>query len=115
MSKTYVTGAVLTAADLNNNVVQRAGSGTPGYKILAGTTAYSMSAVTATTVSCDYSAASFSAIVSFTATATAGSSNRIDVTLNGNPGTSSASVIVRQSENVNASTSGNVNWIAVGT
>jgi hypothetical protein len=83
--------------------------------VLAGSTAYSLSATNQTTVSCDYSAASFSAIVAVTATASASSSNRIDVTLNGAPGTSSASVIVRQSENVNATTSGNVYWIAVGT
>lgn len=115
MAKTFTSGDVLTAADLNNNVVQRGGVGTPGFKVFAGTTAYSMAAVTATTISCDYTAASLSTLIAFTCTATAGSSNRIDTTINGNPTTTTASVIVRQSENVAASTSGNCHWVVFGT
>lgn len=112
---TFNSGDVLTASDMMNNLVQRAGSGTPAYKILAGTTAYSLSSASAVNVTADYSAASFSAIIAVILTVQSGSSIDLIADLNGAPGTSSASVRIVQKDGANTTISSNLHWLAIGT
>ena len=113
--KTWASGDILTAADLNGFVAKSPSL----YKLVAGQTAYTISAGgNSTTVTCSYNF-TFATLIAFIIGGIESNSS-IDLvgTLNGSPGLSSASVRIAEKDGtaIAGGVSGrNVHWIAIGT
>lgn len=111
MAKVF-TNAVLPASDLNTNMIQpgTAGSGT---RIVAGKTAYSLSAVNSGTVSVSFGF-TFSAAPTMVATVRSGSSIDLIATIAGVTTTTGATIRIAEKSGSNVTIAGDVHWIAIG-
>lgn len=108
--KTWASGDILTASDLNAFVVKCQSL----YKMVVGTTPYSISATNSTTVTVSYGV-TFTTILAVISTIRSGSNIGLLATLMGAPGVSSAAVYVSTPGGGNTTISGDIHWMAVGT
>ena len=113
--KTWASGDILTAADLNGTVMKCQSL----YKVVAGQTGYTITANTSSTTQSVSYGVTFSTLIAFIIGGIESNSS-IDLvgTLNGAPGLSTASVriVEKDGNNIVAGVSGrNIHWIAIGT
>jgi hypothetical protein len=106
------TNAVLPASDLNTNMIQpgTAGSGT---RIVAGKTAYSMSATNGINVTISFGF-TFSAAPTLIATCQSGSNIDLVLTIVSATTTTGATVRIAEKDGTNVTQSGNIHWLAIG-
>lgn len=107
--KTWATGDVLTAADLNT-LAKAPGT----FKIKAGTTAYSLSTESQKQITVTYGE-TFSTILAFIPAVKSSASDGLVCMMDGDPGTTSAVVLVYKPGGGNTTRAGNIHWIVVGT
>lgn len=108
--KTWASGDILTAADLNGTVVKCQSL----YKVVAGQTAFSLSSQNGTAVTVTYGV-TFSTIIAVILSAQSSSSVPIVAYMNGAPGLSTASCRADVSNLSSQSCSGAIHWWAIGT
>ena len=108
---TWAAADILTASDLNTFVAK-----VPSlYKVIAGKTAYSISASNSTTITVSYGFTYSTLIAGPICTVRSGSNIGLLATLMGAPGLSSASVYVSTPGGGTTTISGDVHWIVIGT
>jgi hypothetical protein len=112
MPKTFNSGDVLSASDLNTNMVQPGTAGT-GVRIVAGTTSFTMSAEISKQVTVSYGF-TFSAAPTVVGTVRTNSNIPLICFHNGAPGVSSATMAVWDSNNNAETGSFAIHWVAIG-
>jgi hypothetical protein len=111
--KTFNAGDVLTAADLNTNMIQP-GTSSTGTRIVAGQTAYTISAVNGVQITISYGM-TFSSLTALLLSVKSGSNIPLVAYHNGAPGNSSAAVRVETPGGGTTTVSGFIHWLAIGT
>jgi len=111
VAKIFVTNDPLPASDLNG-LMQPGTSGT-GTRTVAGTTAYSISATNAVTVTVTYGF-TFSSAPKLIMTVQSGSNIPLLAYMNGGNTTTTASVRVENTAGTSVTISGSVHWVAIG-
>jgi|SRR6266496_3750386 len=108
--KTWASGDVLTAADLNAFVVKCQSL----YKVVAGQTAYTITATNGVGITVTYGV-TFTTIIALLLTPRSNSAIPLIAYMNGAPGLSTAAARVETPGGGNTSVTGEVHWIAIGT
>jgi|SRR5215471_6183068 len=108
--KTWASGDVLTASDLNSFVVKTQSL----YKVQAGTTAYTISSAAAANFTVTYGP-TFATVIAFLITVKSSANVDLVGTQNGSPGLSTCSVRLAEKSGISGTYSGDIHWLVIGT